>query len=77
MKLLDFVVKSFWESERDLLGEYQVIPIAQLQRSARRYGCLKTSFRLAFPAPLANRCRGWCAKYGIMVTARCFQLEEH
>lgn len=77
VKQLRFALKLFWENEQDQLGEYELIPLAQLER----FG---TEIRLAedFIPP----CLSCCAAPSLQtlvreirdqVTSRGYQLEEH
>jgi type VI secretion system protein ImpJ len=77
VKMLHFTIKIFWETERELFGDYQVLPIAQLQR----FGA-----EIRLSADFIPPCVSCSASESLVqlvreirdqVTARCFQLEEH
>jgi type VI secretion system protein ImpJ len=77
VKRLHFVLKIFWETELEKLGDYQLIPIAQLEK----YG---TEIRLSqdFVPPCISfsasvSLRKLAEEIRDQVTARAYQLEEH
>jgi len=43
VKTLNYVLKIFWETERDLAGDYDLIPVAQVERQGAAFG-LSTQF---------------------------------
>src|SRR5512133_1128950 len=77
VKRLRYALKIFWETEQDQLGEYELIPLAQLER----FGA---EIRLAddFIPPCLS-CAASPSLYKLIreirdqVTARGYQLEEH
>jgi type VI secretion system protein ImpJ len=77
VKRLHFVLKIFWETEMEKLGDYQLIPIAQLEK----FG---TEIRLShdFMPPCVSLAasvslRKLAEEIRDQITARAYQLEEH
>lgn len=77
VKRLRFVLKIFWETELDQLGDFELIPLAQLER----YGA---EIRLSEDfVPPSLSCAGSPSLLKLIreirdqVTARGYQLEEH
>ncbi|MHC1697151.1 MAG: type VI secretion system baseplate subunit TssK [Geobacteraceae bacterium] len=77
VKRLYFVAKIFWETELDTLGEYQLIPIAQLEKFGAdirlSYDFIPPCVSIAASVSL----RKLAEEIRDQVTARAYQLEEH
>lgn len=77
VKRLRFALKIFWETEQDQLGEYDLIPLAQLERFGAEIR-LSEDF-----IPPSLSCAASPALYKLIreirdqITARGYQLEEH
>ncbi len=77
VKRLRFVLKIFWETEQDQLGEYELIPLAQLERFGAEIR-LSEDF-----IPPSLSCSSAPALYTLIreirdqITSRSYQLEEH
>lgn len=77
VKRLHFVVKIFWETELDKLGDYQLIPIAQLEKFGAE---IRLSHDFIPPCISIGAClslRKLAEEIRDQVTARAYQLEEH
>lgn len=77
VKRLSFALKIFWETETDKLGDYQLIPLAQLEKFGAEVR-LSGDF---IPPCIALSASTSLQKLGEeirdQVTARAYQLEEH
>ncbi len=77
VKRLSFALKIFWETETDKLGDYQLIPLAQLEKFGAEIR-LSGDF---IPPCIALSASTTLQKLGEeirdQVTARAYQLEEH
>ncbi|NMC74553.1 MAG: type VI secretion system baseplate subunit TssK [Geobacteraceae bacterium] len=77
VKRLYFVPKIFWETEMHKLGDYQLIPIAQVEKFGADVR-LSTDYMppcIAFSA--SGSLRKLAEEVRDQVTARAYQLEEH
>ena len=77
VKMLNYALKIFWETERDQLGDYMLIPIAQLERSGEE---ITLSEKFVSPClsifssePLAKLVR----EVRDQIAARGYQLESY
>lgn len=77
VKRLNFVLKIFWETEMDTLGEYQLIPIAQLEKFGAE---IRLSYDFIPPCisfAASGALRRVAEEIRDQVAARAYQLEEH
>jgi len=77
VKMLNYALKIFWETEKDQLGEYMLIPIAQLERSGEEI-TLSEQFvppclTISSSEPLAKLVR----EVRDQIAARGYQLESY
>ncbi len=74
---LRFVLKIFWESERDQLGEYELIPLAQLERFGAEIRLAEDFIPPCLSCAAAPSLQTVIREIRDQVTARGYQLEEH
>lgn len=77
VKMLHFAMKIFWETEWDQLGDYQVIPLAQLQRFGSEIRLSEDFIPPCISFSASESLRKLVREIRDQVTARCYQLEEH
>ena len=77
VKRLRFVLKIFWETEQDQLGEYDVIPIAQLERFGSEVRLSEDFIPPCISYSAAPSLHKLIKEIRDQITARGHQLEEH
>lgn len=74
---MHFLLKVFWESELEQLGEYELIPIAQLERFGGEIRLSEDFIPPCISSSATPSLRTLVAEIRDQVTARGYQLEEH
>ncbi|NVN91502.1 MAG: type VI secretion system baseplate subunit TssK [Desulfuromonadales bacterium] len=74
---LRFVLKLFWETELDQLGEYELIPIAQLERFGAEVRLSDDFIPPCLTFAASESLHKLIREIRDQVTARGYQLEEH
>ncbi len=77
VKRLYFVLKIFWETEMDKLGDYQLIPLAQLEKFGAEIRLSDDFIPPCVSFAAAGSLRKLAEEIRDQVTARAYQLEEH
>ena len=77
VKRLRFVLKIFWESEQDQLGEYELIPLAQLERFGAEIRLSEDFIPPCLSCAASPSLNTLIREIRDQVTARGYQLEEH
>jgi type VI secretion system protein ImpJ len=77
VKKLHFVLKLFWETEMDKLGEYQLIPLAQLEKFGSEIRLSNDFIPPCISFAASGTLRKLAEEIRDQVTARAYQLEEH
>jgi len=77
VKRLHFVLKIFWETETDKLGDYQLIPIAQLEKFGAEIRLSHDFIPPCVSIAASVSLRRLADEIRDQVTARAYQLEEH
>lgn len=77
VKRLYFVLKIFWETEMEKLGDYQLIPLAQLERFGSEIRISTDFIPPCISVAGSSSLRKLAEEIRDQVTARAFQLEEH
>lgn len=77
VKRLHFALKIFWETERDQLGNYQLIPLAQLERFGAEVRLSEDFIPPCLSFSASESLRKLISEIRDQVTARGYQLEEH
>jgi len=77
VKRLYFVLKIFWETEMHKLGDYQLIPLAQLEKFGAEIRLSNDYIPPSVTFAGSESLRKLAAEIRDQVTARAYQLEEH
>jgi type VI secretion system protein ImpJ len=77
VKRLHFALKIFWETEREQLGDYQSIPIAQLERFGNEVRLSEDFIPPCLSFSSSESLQKLAREIRDQVTARGYQLEEH
>lgn len=77
VKRLRFVLKIFWETEQDQLGEYELIPLAQLERFGAEIRLSEDFIPPSLSYSASPSLLKLIREIRDQVTARGYQLEEH
>jgi type VI secretion system protein ImpJ len=77
VKRLYFVLKIFWETEMHKLGDYQHIPLAQLEKFGAEIRLSNDYIPPSVTCAGSESLRKLAAEIRDQVTARAYQLEEH
>lgn len=77
VKRLHYVLKVFWETELDQLGEYELIPIAQLERFGAEVRLSDDFIPPCLSFTASDSLHKLIREIRDQVTARGYQLEEH
>jgi type VI secretion system protein ImpJ len=77
VKRLYFVLKIFWETEMDKLGDYQLIPVAQLEKFGAEIRLSNDFIPPCVSLAASESLRNLAEEIRDQVTARAYQLEEH
>jgi type VI secretion system protein ImpJ len=77
VKRLFFVLKIFWETEMDKLGDYQLIPLAQLENFGAEIRLSDDFIPPCVSFAASGSLRKLAEEIRDQVTARAYQLEEH
>ncbi len=77
VKRLRFVLKIFWETELDQLGEYELIPLAQLERFGAEIRLSEDFIPPSLSCSASPSLHKLIREIRDQITARGYQLEEH
>ena len=77
VKRLHFVLKIFWETELGRLGDYELIPIAQLERFGAEVRLSEDFIPPCLSFNASDSLHGLIREIRDQITARGYQLEEH
>jgi type VI secretion system protein ImpJ len=77
VKRLYFVLKILWETEMDKLGDYQLIPLAQLEKFGAQIRLSEDFIPPCISFTGSGSLRKLAGEIRDQVTARAYQLEEH
>ena len=77
VKRLRFVLKIFWETEQDQLGEYELIPLAQLERFGAEIRLSEDFIPPSLSCSASPALHKLIREIRDQVTSRSYQLEEH
>jgi type VI secretion system protein ImpJ len=77
VKRLHFALKIFWESEQDQLGEYELIPLAQLEKFGAEIRLSEDFIPPCLSCAASPSLLRLIREIRDQVTARGYQLEEH
>ncbi len=77
VKRLHYVLKVFWESERDKLGDYVLIPVAQLERVGEEIVLSQRFFPPCLTISSSGPFLKMIKEIRDQITARSHQLEEY
>jgi len=77
VKTLRFALKIFWETELDQLGEYELIPLAQLERFGSEIRLSEDFIPPSLSCSASASLHKLIREIRDQVTARGYQLEEH
>jgi len=77
VKRLQYALKIFWETERDQLGDYELIPIAQLERFGAEVRLSEDFIPPCLSFASSDSLHKLIREIRDQVTARGYQLEEH
>lgn len=77
VKRLRFVLKIFWETEQDQLGEYELIPLAQLERFGSEIRLSEDFIPPSLSCSASPSLHKLIREIRDQITARSYQLEEH
>jgi type VI secretion system protein ImpJ len=77
VKRLCFALKILWETEMDKLGDYQLIPIAQLEKFGSEIRLSHDFIPPCVSFVASDSLRKLAEEIRDQVTARAYQLEEH
>ncbi len=77
VKRLHYALKVFWETELDKLGEYELIPIAQLERFGAEVRLSEDFIPPCLSFTASDSLHKLIREIRDQVTARGYQLEEH
>lgn len=77
VKRLHFALKIFWETELDQLGEYELIPLAQLERFGAEIRLSEDFIPPCLSCTASPSLHTLIGEIRDQITARGYQLEEH
>lgn len=77
VKRLHYLLRIFWESERDQLGDYELIPLAQLERFGAEIRLSEDFIPPSLSCSASPSLHKLIREIRDQVTARGYQLEEH
>jgi type VI secretion system protein ImpJ len=77
VRRLDFVLKLFWETERATLGDFQLIPLAQLEKFGAEVRLSQEFIPPSVSWTASGPLRLLVEEIRDQITARAYQLEEH
>ena len=77
VKRLRFALKIFWETEQDQLGEYELIPLAQLERFGAEIRLSEDFIPPCLSCSASPSLHKLIREIRDQITARGYQLEEH
>jgi type VI secretion system protein ImpJ len=77
VKRLRFALKLFWETEHDQLGDYELIPLAQLERFGAEIRLSEDFIPPCLSCSASPSLHKLIREIRDQVTARGYQLEEH
>lgn len=77
VKRLRFALKIFWETEQDQLGEYELIPLAQLERFGAEIRLSEDFIPPCLSCSTSPSLNKLIREIRDQITARGYQLEEH
>jgi type VI secretion system protein ImpJ len=77
VKRLRFALKIFWENEQDQLGEYELIPLAQLERFGAEIRLSEDFIPPCISCSASPSLHKLITEIRDQITARGYQLEEH
>lgn len=77
IKRLYYAMKLFWETERDQLGDYSIIPIAKLLRKGEEIAVSETYIPPSLNITKSEQLMKLLKEIRDQVSARCHQLEQY